>query len=35
MATKMPAWRFVLLCGVAFVFALGYLSGHIPWDKLL
>jgi hypothetical protein len=35
MATKMPAWRFILISFVALVFAFGYLSGNVPWEKIL
>lgn len=35
MATKLPAWRFATICLIGLLFAIGYLSGNIPWDKLL
>lgn len=35
MAMKMPAWRFVLLCMLGMIVAVGYLAGNIPWDKIL
>jgi len=33
MATKLPAWRFLLLALVGFVFALGYLAGNLHWVR--
>jgi len=33
MAHKLPAWRFLLLTLIGLIFALGYLSGNLPWEK--
>lgn len=35
MATRLPAWRFILVMFVSLIFALGYLSERLPWDKFL
>jgi len=35
MSKQLPAWRFVALVLVGLLFALGYLSGNLPWDKFL
>lgn len=33
--TRLPAWRFLLVMFTSLVFAFGYLSERLPWDKLL